>query len=156
MTFIATLLLLSLAKKTILWNDQVCVLYISCSHPAPTSHLLFFPSFIPFLLPFSCFQSSFFFSSQPAPWKRGGMCCHSNKLTHWQDCTIIGWATGGQQQIQAVVAAGGVGRHPCLGALFPASRSDRWVKGESVGGGGWGFLPLCVRWILPVLLVFTD
>lgn len=48
-------------------------------------------------------------SSQEAGWdasKRGGMCYHSNKLTHWQGCTIFHWATGSQQQMQPLSCDG--------------------------------------------------
>lgn len=46
---------------------------------------------------------------QEAGWdasKGGGMCYHSNKLTHGQDCTIFYDATGVQQQMYPLVLTG--------------------------------------------------
>lgn len=72
------------------------------------AHLISLP--LPYLLlyPPCCLCSSFFsWPPLPAP-RKGGMqaigwmCYHSNKLTHWQDCSIF-WATGGQQQMQLMV-----------------------------------------------------
>lgn len=75
-------------------NVQMCVfLSINC--------LLIFPP--------CCFFSATIISSEDTGWDaswHSGMCYHSNKLTHWQDCSISHWATGRQQQMQPLSCGG--------------------------------------------------
>lgn len=87
-------------------------------------------------------------SLQEAGWDEsqlGGMCYHSNKLTHWQDSTIFLRATGAQQQMQSPMCDSskcllilGGWRHPYFGQISAASSElgwlmmEKWEEGERI------------------------
>lgn len=91
----------------------------------------------------------------------GGMCYHSNKLTHWQGCTISHWATGSQQQMQPLSCDGSM-HLLILGEqetpLFwenrcsiprPGVTDDREREGERVI---MAVFDICSDWCCPVVL----
>lgn len=81
-------------------------------------------------------------SSQEAGWdasevgcERGGMCYHSNKLSHWQDCTILVVHTGCRQQMQPLSCEG------CVAVLVAGVKeTPPWLRqrgAASLDLGGW-------------------
>lgn len=77
-------------------------------------------------------------SSQEAGWdasERGGMCYHSNKLSHWQDCTIMMVHAGRRQQMQPLSCEG------CVAFLVAGVKeTPPWLRqrdAETLELGGW-------------------
>lgn len=109
-------------------------------------------------------------SSQEAGWDasaRGGMCYHSNKLSHWQDCTIMVVHTGGvgsrcsHWAVRAVLLFLLLGwrKHP-LGWGKEVQHPWIWVDGDEEGGGwkwwAWRLYFVVIYAALFVVLFFTS